>query len=231
VLFAKLGEFNCKSPDQSRKAEWMNETEVPDKFAIAHALAHPVRVGILTAMNTPRRQLSPARYRDETGELLGTVAYHFKVLTKAGLIEMVDTRRVRGSTEHIYEPVMRAMAWTKAYEALAPAVKQNLAATALRWAVESIGGAVDAGTFDARPDSHLSFDVMRVDTQGWHRLTELLNTTLLGLIELEGEVEERLEKNPQTETWLASYLMSGWEAAPRPDPREESPSSSKGPAS
>lgn len=199
----------------------MNETEAPDKFAIAHALAHPVRVGILMAMNTPRRQLSPARYRDETGELLGTVAYHFKVLSKAGLIEMVDTRRVRGSTEHIYEPVKRAMAWSKMYEGLAPAVKQNLAATALGGAVESIGGAVDAGTFDARPDSHLSYDVMRVDTQGWQRLTELLDRTLLSLMEIEDEVEKRLEKNPHAETWLASYLMSSWEAAPSPDPREE----------
>jgi hypothetical protein len=84
------------------------------------------------------------------------------------------------------------MAWTREYEALAPAVRQNLAATALREAIEAIGASVDAGTFDARADSHLSWDAMRLDDLGWIKLTELLNRTLKEAIAIGEECELRL---------------------------------------
>lgn len=189
-----------------------------DPQAIAKALAHPMRVSILMKMNAPRRNLSPSKYRDETGDLIGTVSYHFKELAKLGLIELIEKKPVRGATEHVYAPVKRAMAWTKMYASLSPAVKQNFAATALVGAVQSVGGAIDAGTFDARPDSHLSFDTLRVDKPGWERLIDTLNTSLLTLMEIEGEVAERTAENPDAETWIASYLMSGWEAPPPEHP-------------
>jgi DNA-binding transcriptional ArsR family regulator len=192
----------------------MSPKETAAPTAIAKALGHPTRVGILMSMNTPRRLLSPSQYRDETDELIGTVSYHFKVLAELGLIELVEEKAVRGATEHVYAPVKRAMAWTKLYASLSPAVKQNFAATALVGAVQSIGGAVDAGTFDARPDSHLSFDTLRVDLPGWERLTKTMAGTLLTLLQIEGEVTERTADDPDAETWIASYLMSGWEAAP-----------------
>jgi hypothetical protein len=114
-------------------------------------------------MNAPPRRLSPREFCDETGELLPTVSYHFRSLSKAGLIRLVDERPARGSVQHFYEPVDRAMAWTEEYAALAPTVRQKFAATALREAVEAVGASVDAGTFDRQPDSHLSWDAMRLD--------------------------------------------------------------------
>jgi DNA-binding transcriptional ArsR family regulator len=192
----------------------MTPRESPDPQAIAKALAHPTRVMILMKMNTPKRTLSPSKFRDETGELLGTVSYHFKVLDELGLIELIEKKPVRGATEHIYAPVKRAMAWTKMYASLTPAVKQNFAATALVGAVQSVGTAIDAGTFDARPDSHLSFDTLRVDMPGWERIMKTMAGALLTLLQVEGEVTARIAENPDAETWIASYLMSGWEAAP-----------------
>lgn len=180
---------------------------------IARALSHPLRVTILMKMNTPRRRLSPARFSEETGEPLGNCSYHFRQLDGFGLIELVETKQVRGATEHLYEPTKRAMAWTRAYGKMPDAIKQNLATTALVGAVESIGGAVDAGTFDARPDAHLSFDATVVDLPGWLRMIDIFNSALLKLCKVEEEVRERLKDDPDAETWIASYLMSCWEAA------------------
>jgi hypothetical protein len=180
---------------------------------IARALSHPLRVTILMKMNTPRRRMSPSGFSDETGEALGNCSYHFRQLDDFGLIELVETKQVRGATEHFYEPTKRAMAWTRAYGKMPDALKQNLATTALVGAVESIGGAVDAGTFDARPDAHLSFDATVVDLPGWLRMVEILNSALLKLCKVEEEVRERLTDNPDAETWVGSYLMSCWEAA------------------
>lgn len=192
------------------------EAAVPDQFKMAKALAHPMRVSILMTMNTPRRRLSPARYSEETDERLGNVSYHFKVLTETGLIELVDTKKRRGSTEHFYEPVKKAMAWTRLFEQMSPVVRQNLAATALGGAVESIGRSVDEGTFEARPDAHLSYGTIRVDMVGWQKMITALNACLLTVLEVECEVSKRAEADPDLELFVASYLMSGWEAPPPP---------------
>jgi predicted ArsR family transcriptional regulator len=65
------------------------------------ALAHPIRLEVLTmAESVP---LSASEAAIALGEPLGTVAYHFRVLHTAGLIELVSTERRRGSVESFYQ--------------------------------------------------------------------------------------------------------------------------------
>jgi DNA-binding transcriptional ArsR family regulator len=64
---------------------------------------HLVRDQILDAMATYGRPISPAQLdRILSGQSLGSVAYHIRVLASAGLIELADERRVRGAVEHYY---------------------------------------------------------------------------------------------------------------------------------
>jgi DNA-binding transcriptional ArsR family regulator len=189
--------------------------ELDARRRVAKALTHPTRISILMKMNEPRRRLSPKGYTDESGEHLSNVSYHFRCLSAAGLIKLVDEQPVRGSTQHFYEPVERAMAWAREYAAMSPAVRQNLAATALRGGVEAIGNAVDAGSFDRRTDSHLSYQTMRVDDLGWQELTRLFDRTLKKAMEIGGTAEDRMPDPDQG--FLASYLMSAFEAAPPSD--------------
>jgi DNA-binding transcriptional ArsR family regulator len=65
------------------------------------ALAHPVRLEIL--MKAESEPVSASAMAVALGEPLGTVAYHFRVLHTAGLIELVAEERRRGSIESFYE--------------------------------------------------------------------------------------------------------------------------------
>jgi len=185
-----------------------------DPVYLGQALSHPLRVAILMRMNSPMREMSPSDYAKESGELLANCSYHFRQLREYGLIEETRTAQVRGATEHFYKPVKRAMAWKKTYGAMPDAVKQNLSSTALGGAVLSIGNSVDAGTFDARPDPHLSYDQMLIDEEGWQKLTGIFNSALLAAIKVRDEALERLERDEDPESFVASYLLSAWEAAP-----------------
>lgn len=64
------------------------------------AIAHPIRLHILTVAEDDA--VSPSDMAVSLGEPLGTVAYHFRVLHTAGLIELVATERRRGSIQSFY---------------------------------------------------------------------------------------------------------------------------------
>jgi hypothetical protein len=189
--------------------------------AVARALSHPTRVRILMAMNAPQRRMSPKEFCHETGLGMGHASYHFRELALTGCIELVDTEQRRGATEHYYEPVRTAMAWAREWEALGSYVKQNFCASVLRGGVETAGRAIDAGTFEAQPNSHLSWNTMRVDLAGWERIGAIMDRTLAELLAIESEAGQRIDGgNPG---FLASFLMSSFESPPPeqagPDPR------------
>src|SRR6476646_11761703 len=70
---------------------------------LARATAHPLRISILEILGIDGgRTLSPSDLCQELQIPLSNTNYHVTELAKAGLIEMVDQRQVRGATEHFY---------------------------------------------------------------------------------------------------------------------------------
>jgi DNA-binding transcriptional ArsR family regulator len=70
---------------------------------LARATAHPLRVSILEILGIDGgRVLSPNDLSHELQIPLSNTNYHVTELAKAGLIELVRERQVRGATEHFY---------------------------------------------------------------------------------------------------------------------------------
>jgi DNA-binding transcriptional ArsR family regulator len=70
---------------------------------LARATAHPLRVSILEIIGMDGgRTLSPSDLSQELQIPLSNTNYHVTELAKAGLIELVRQRQVRGATEHFY---------------------------------------------------------------------------------------------------------------------------------
>jgi DNA-binding transcriptional ArsR family regulator len=66
------------------------------------AIAHPVRTRLLTAL-----EAAPASAKQlavSLGLTHGNVGHHLKVLERAGLVEVVEERKVRALTERIFAP-------------------------------------------------------------------------------------------------------------------------------
>ncbi|TDO47151.1 helix-turn-helix protein [Kribbella sp. VKM Ac-2527] len=75
----------------------------PEQFK---ALGHPIRhriVNLLRQRSATLRQLSAA-----LGLAKGTVGYHVRMLSEAGLIHLTETRQVRGGTEQYFALVSSA---------------------------------------------------------------------------------------------------------------------------
>ena len=80
------------------------------------ALGHPTRRRILREMDGGP-PLSPRELAGRIDDSLSNVSYHFRVLASSGVIELVDTKPVRGSTQHFYGLSIEAD-WARAVLAL-----------------------------------------------------------------------------------------------------------------
>jgi DNA-binding transcriptional ArsR family regulator len=76
----------------------------PEQFK---ALAHPLRQRLLFVLGQKPATISQLAVA--LGARKGNVAHHLKVLREAGMVAVVETRKVRGGTEQYYERTTRTI--------------------------------------------------------------------------------------------------------------------------
>jgi DNA-binding transcriptional ArsR family regulator len=175
------------------------------------ALAHPVRAQALTVLN--QRVASPSELAAEQEEAVGYVAYHVRVLHELGLIELVNTRQVRGATEHFYRGSVKPYLSDDFWGRLPEDARNGISVAGLDVLNKAIKEAFEAGTFDARTDRHLSNVTLDLDEVGWREANALLNSCLEGLMRIGAECEAR---NGEP-TVRATFGLMGFESPSRTD--------------
>ncbi len=160
---------------------------------LAKALAHPLRVRILTSLH--KGISSPNQLSQELGEPLGNVSYHVKTLLEYDCVELVKTEPRRGAVEHFYRATERAFFSDSDWAKIPASARKGISGVVL----ESIGTdstkALLAGSIDARTDSHVSRTPLVIDEQGWTEITALLAETLNRSIAIQEEAASRLAES------------------------------------
>jgi DNA-binding transcriptional ArsR family regulator len=139
---------------------------------LAKALSHPLRARIFAILN--EQVASPNEVAEMLGERLPNVSYHARVLVDLGCIELVRTAQRRGAIEHYYRAVRRPFFTDSEWRRLPRSGRQAVVDAGLRVIWEDVVEAIEAGTFQARPDMHLSRTPVVVDEQGWGELRDAL---------------------------------------------------------
>lgn len=173
------------------KTKTKKETGVDQR--LVKALAHPLRVEILIILN--ERMASPNELSKELDEGLSQVSYHVKVLKDFDCIEMVKTEPRRGAVEHYYRATARAFLTDRDWKKLPASIKPGMSASFVKMLIEDVSNALEAGSFDARDDRHISWTPGTVDEQGWRESVDLVNTTLERAIKIHEGSAKRLAKS------------------------------------
>jgi len=179
---------------------------------LVKALAHPLRVEILTILN--ERMASPNELSKELDEGLSQVSYHVKVLKDFDCIEMVKTEPRRGAVEHYYRATSRAYLTDRDWQLLPESVKPGVSASVVQIINEEVFGALSTGTFDARDDRHLSWTPGVVDEQGWEESVDLVNDTLAQLLKIHASSAKRLARSGEEGIPSIAVLMNFESPAP-----------------
>jgi DNA-binding transcriptional ArsR family regulator len=173
---------------------------------LVKALAHPLRVEILTILN--ERMASPNELSKELEEGLSQVSYHVKVLKDFECIEMVKTEPRRGAVEHYYRATSRAFLTDSDWKSLPDSVKPGVSASSVQMIMEDVFGAMAGGTFDVRDDRHLSWTPGVVDEQGWEESVDLIAETLERVIKVHAASAKRLAKSGEEGIPATAVLMN-----------------------
>ena len=165
---------------------------------MAKALANKWRSRILVELSV--RPLSPSQFVKEIGGDLSNVSRYFHQLVDWGYIELVEVRRGghrRGGTEHIYQKIEGSHIDAPTWEKLPLFLREEFSGSNLASFIARISEAIEAGTFDAELDRHLSWDGVLLDRPAWTQLMARLDEILEWLPELEAEAAARLAQSQE----------------------------------
>lgn len=189
---------------------------------LAKALAHPLRVQLLAALN--EGVASPNELAKRLGEPLTNVSYHVRMLHDLGTIELVKTEPRRGALEHYYRAVVRPFFADKDWKKLPRNARGSISDAVLQLIWEDTAEAIKAGQFDEREDRHLSRSVLLVDDEGWEDLQDLLAETLDRAMAIQADSVSRASKDGG-ETFAANLVMM---THPTPSSAKESTAPASG---
>ena len=172
---------------------------------LAKALAHPLRVQLLAALN--EGVASPNELAKKLDEPLTNVSYHVRMLHDLGCIELVDTEPRRGALEHYYRAIVRPFFGDRDWKRLPKNARGSISDAVLQLVWDDAAEAIKSGLYDERDDRHLSRSVLAMDEKGWEDLNHLLVETLDRAMQIQADSASRASKEDDGETFCVNLVM------------------------
>lgn len=185
---------------------------------LAKAFTHPLR-GHVWVVLFEKGEASPTEVADELSLEVNEVSYHFRKLSRRGLIKVVRTEKRRGFDEHFYQPVTPALRFDDAeWMELPLGIRTSFSAEMLHQIIESFVDALGAGSFDAR-DRHLSWSWLLVDERGWKEAQRVTRRALDQFQKVQERCAER-RRASSAPGISVSVVMAAFESAASVSARE-----------
>lgn len=159
------------------------------------------------------RASSPKEIAAAVDKPIGNVVYHVAALEKAGLAMLVEEKKRGGATEHFY----RASTLTDEESArLGLGERRAVAATTLQFVIGDAALALESGSLERRPDTHLVRIPLYVDEEGWREIRDIYNDALDAALRAQAACAERLDREGG-EGFRALAVALLFEMAGRPE--------------
>jgi DNA-binding transcriptional ArsR family regulator len=182
-----------------------------DDPRLVRALSHPLRIRILAILDD--RTSSAVEISRTLRADIGVVAYHIRTLHRLGLLELVRETPRRGAIQRFYRARPRPRATGDTWANARPVSKQAHVGAALQQINDVALEANAIGGFD-RPGTHFERRVIKVDAEGFQRLSETLAHVLEDIAGIEAESADRLADQASTASEDVGFVMMVFDAPP-----------------
>lgn len=183
---------------------------------LVKALGHPLRQRLLILLHK-YGESSPRELALRSGEPLGNVSYHVRILRENDCVELVRTEPRRGAVEHFYRATARPMLDDTQWAQLPASVRRALFGQTLREVWDDVVAAAAGKGLDD-PQAHVSRTWFELDDIAWKEMAEALSAVLEKSFELQAESSERVANDPGTPTRKAAMGLMLFERVPDAEP-------------
>lgn len=159
---------------------------------IAQALAHPLRVSVLSRLE--QGPSSPVELARALNVQLENLSYHVRKLRDLGFVEMSDHQYVRGAVKHVYRLVARPHIDETAWQQLPRAAKEAIWASSMQESWRLATAAIEQGGMD-RQDSYVVRSSLTLDDEGFEEIAGLLADFLERADDVERRACQRLARH------------------------------------
>jgi hypothetical protein len=161
---------------------------------LAVVFADPIRLKIVSELFL--REMSPSGFFEVYGGgTLSRVDAHFKRLGKFGWLRLVRKESGggrRGATENFYRAPKLAVFDSDTWSQLPRSLRREFNWRIFEQFAERVKQALEAGTFDRRPERHFTWTPLVMDEEGRSRVIKLVDDLFDGLFEEQADARTRL---------------------------------------
>lgn len=168
----------------------------------------PLRVQIVSLAT--QRPIAPSDFRREAGIPLNVASYHFRELRKHGFLEIIEERKVRGSTKHMHIATKRAFLSDADWGALEETLRPGVAGQALQDFNVRVAQAMETGTFYTLENVRLYWTPADFDEYSWPEFVKIM---LWACQEVEGLSEDTVKRRADGESqhsFPATFAIAGF---------------------
>jgi DNA-binding transcriptional ArsR family regulator len=178
---------------------------------LVKALAHPLRVSILSALE--HRIASPSQLAEELDVPLPNLSYHIRMLVQLDMLKLVKTRPRRGAIEHYYQAKGPVLVSDKAWGEVPTLVKEAMVAAQLRQTGEFVDAAAARGGFEDK-NAALARASLKLDQKAWKELSAKLEDLHSYAQKLQADSEKRRTDSDHLDEIEAGMVLMLFKAAP-----------------
>jgi hypothetical protein len=183
---------------------------LPFTVRVAKVFADPLNLKIVTELNL--REMSPTQFVDDFGGApLAGIDRRFKLLTEIGWLTKVGEKtggRRRGATENFYRAIGPAIFDSRSWSEVPDAIRVTFSWRIFEQLAEQVREAMDAGTFDTRPDRHHSWTPLILDQLGWEQVVVAVDALFHYLLEEQKAAKIRIAESGENLIIATVYLAA-----------------------
>jgi DNA-binding transcriptional ArsR family regulator len=181
---------------------------------LAVVLADPIRLEIVTELHM--REMSSTEFHEAFGgDSLTKVNRHFIKLAEHGWLRLVRKEsgrgNRRGAPEHFYRATELAVFDPETWAKLPYSIRSAFSRRIFEQFAQRAHEALEAGTFDSRPERYLTWTPVVLDKRGWDQLIAAEDALYESLAQEQADAKLRIAKSA-AEPMMATIALAGFES-------------------
>jgi hypothetical protein len=200
-----------------RLAQVSRDCPTPFTLRVSKAFADELCLRIIAEANL--REISAMQFhREFGGDTVESIRRRFKKMENAGWLKQVNQKtggRRRSAVELFYKATGPAIFDNESWAEVPPSIKPTYSWMTFRHLAEKVKEAIIAGTFEARLDNHYSWSLLRLDQEGWEKVTAAVDG-LFALIFKEWDAAEARLSMSHDKPILTTVGLAAFESPTNP---------------